>query len=216
MDKEKLEQFEKLVHSGEIYDCVDPELLAYQAELVEKVNRYNLTKDNRNGHKMRIAILKEICGTYGEGLWILPPVHANFGLKHVHFGKDVFINFNSVFVDDDDIYVGDNTMFGPNVTVVTANHPISPRLRIPKLQYNKPVRIGKNVWVGAGAIILSGVTIGDNSVIGAGSVVTRDVPPNSVVAGNPAKVIRNITANDDVYYDHTKAISDEIINKYLK
>ena len=216
MDRNKINDFERIAQSGDLYDSADPELLAYQAELVDRVNEFNLTRDTKEGYERRTEILKEICGTYGERLWILPPVFANFGLKHVHFGKDVFINFGAIFVDDADVFIGDNTMFGPRVTVVTANHPISPRLRIPKIQYNKQVYIGKNVWVGAGAVILSGVTIGDNAVIGAGSVVTRDVEANTVVAGNPAREIRKITHLDDEIYDHIRKIDEELISKYLK
>lgn len=107
-------------------------------------------------------------------------------------------------------------MFGPNVTVITGTHPISPRLREAKLQYDLPVRIGRNVWVGAGAIILPGVTIGDNAVISAGCVVTKDVEANAIVAGVPGRVIRMIDESDDVYFDHGRKIPDDIVERYLK
>ena len=105
-------------------------------------------------------------------------------------------------IDDGEITVGDHVMFGPNVTLVTAAHPISPALREKQIQYNEPVVIGRNVWIGAGAIILPGVTIGENSVIGAGSVVTRDIPANVVAVGNPCRVMREITEEDYKTYAH--------------
>ena len=132
----------------------------------------------------------------GEGCYIEPPFRSNWGGKHVHFGNNVYANFNLTLVDDTHIYVGDYTMFGPNVTVATAAHPIDPDFRMPVTQYNKAVYIGKNCWIGAGAIILSGVTIGDNTVIGAGSVVTKDIPANVVAVGNPCKVLRAINESD--------------------
>ena len=103
-------------------------------------------------------------------------------------------------VDDTHIYIGDHTMIGPNVTIATAGHPICPALREKAYQYNAPVRIGKNCWLGAGVIVLPGVCIGDNSVIGAGSVVTRDIPPNTVAFGNPCRVSREISNRDMEYY----------------
>lgn len=203
------------LNSGELYDCIGEELIAYQHELVQKLNDFNRTSDTPKGLEEREHILKEIVGTYGEGLYILPPVSANFGLHNVHFGKNVTINFNVSFVDDGSIYIGDETMIGPNVSIITAQHPVSPGLRAYSLQYNKPVHIGKRVWLGAGAIILPGITVGDNSIVGAGSVVTHDVEENTIVVGNPARVLRKITAEDNRYYDHGKEIPQEIIDKYL-
>ena len=118
-----------------------------------------------------------------DSCYIEPPLHANWG-KYTHFGNNVYANFNLTLVDDTDIFVGDNVMFGPNVIIATAGHPVDPPLREKVAQFNIPVRIGKNVWIGAGAIVLPGVTIGDHSVIGAGSVVTKDIPPNVVAVGD--------------------------------
>ena len=109
------------------------------------------------------------------------------------------------------IYIGDGTLLAPNVTIITAMHPISLKLRTEGYGYNKPVYIGKNVWIASNVTILPGVHIGDNSVIGAASVVTKDIPANVVAVGSPAKVIREITADDDIYYDHGKLIVDNII-----
>ena len=142
----------------------------------------------------------------GEGCYIEPPFHSNMGAGHVHFGKNVYCNFGCTFVDDTHIYVGDYTMFGPNVVVATAGHPILPELRRQGYQYNAPVHIGENCWIGAGTLILPGVTIGDNVVIGAGSVVTKDLPDNVVAVGNPCKILREVNEHDRVYYFKDKKI----------
>ena len=155
-------------------------------------------------------------GTYGDGLYIIPPVYANWGLKNVHVGKNVVFNFSCRFVDDADITIGDNTMLGPGVCISTAEHPLSPELRRNGLQYNKPVHIEDNVWIGSGAVILAGVTIGRNAVIGAGSVVTKDIPADSLALGIPAKVIRSITEEDDLYYDGGREIPAELRRKYIR
>lgn len=136
----------------------------------------------------------------GENCYIEPPFRVNLSGKHVHFGNNVYANFNLTLVDDTHIYVGDNVMFCPNVIVVTAIYPIYPKLRVKQAQYNMPVIIGKNVWIGANVDILPNVKIGENTVIGAGSVVTKDIPDNVVAFGNPCKVIRKITENDKIYY----------------
>ena len=154
----------------------------------------------------------------GTNCYIEPPLRANWGGRHVHFGNDVYANFGLTLVDDTHIYVGDKTMFGPNVTVATAAHPILPELREKAYQFNLPVHIGKNCWIGAGAIVLPGVSIGDNSVIGAGSVVTKDIPTGVVAVGNPCRVIREINENDKEFYFKIKKIdySDPDIAEAIK
>ena len=216
IDRQKDNKYHEMLNSGEMYDSVDEEFIDYQHELVQRLNDFNNTPDTKAGLIEREKILREIMGTYGEGLYIIPPISANCGLRHVHVGKNVVINFNASLVDDGDIFIGDDCMIGPNVSIVTAIHPISPRLRRYKIQFNKPVHIGQNVWVGAGAIILPGITIGDNAIIGSGSVVTHDVEANNIVVGNPARLLRRITANDDIYYHKTKLIPPEFIDKYMK
>ena len=156
-----------------------------------------------------MALLRELFAEMGENCYIEPPVRANWGGKHVHFGKNIYANFNLVLVDDCDIFIGDGTMIAPNVALVTATHPISPTLRAKGYQYNKPVVIGKNCWLGAGVTVLPGVTIGDNTVVGAGSVVTHDLPSGVVAVGVPAKVLREITEDDERYYDKDKIIDYE-------
>ena len=134
------------------------------------------------------------------------PFYTNWGGKHVHLGKNVYANFHLTCVDDTHIYIGDYTMIGPNVTIATAAHPILPTLREQGYQYNAPVHIGKNCWLGAGVIILPGITIGDNTVIGAGSVVTKDLPANVVAVGNPCRILRPIGEKDKQYYYKDKEI----------
>ena len=192
------------LHTGELYLPGDPEIMKEQLKCLDKLYDFNNTRPTEL--EKREKMLKEMFAEIGERCYIEPPLRANFGGKHVHFGNDVYANFNLTLVDDTHIYVGDNTMFGPNVTVATAGHPILPQLRRKAYQYNMPVHIGKNCWIGAGAIILPGVTIGDNSVIGAGSIVTRDVPSGVVAVGNPCKVMRPITNYDREYYFRDRKI----------
>ena len=216
MLEDKLNAYKEILNSGDLYNAMDDELLTYQHSLVQKLNEYNRTDDTPNGLQQREEMLKDIMGTYGDGLYIIPPVHANWGLKNVHVGKNVVFNFGCRFVDDADITIGDNTMLGPGVCISTAEHPLSPELRRNGLQYNKPVHIEDNVWIGAGAVILAGVTIGRNTVIGAGSVVTKDIPADSLALGIPAKVIRSITEEDDLYYDGGREIPAELRRKYIR
>ena len=213
MDRDTDNKYHEMLNSGEMYDSVDEGFIAYQHYLARRLNEFNRTDEDEAGLKERERVLKEIVGTYGEELYVIPPVSANCGLRHVHFGKRVVVNFNCSFVDDGDIFIGDDTMIGPNCTLATAIHPVSPRLRKYKIQRKKPIHIGRNVWLGGGAIILPGVTVGDNSIVGAGSVVTKDVEPNTIVVGNPARVLRKITADDDLY-EGGKPIPPELLEKY--
>lgn len=193
------------MHTGELYLPGDPEILAEQMVCLEKLYDFNQTRPGEM--EKRVRLLKEMFSEIGEGCYIEPPFHSNWGGKHVHFGKNVYANFNLTLVDDTHIYVGDYTMFGPNVTVATAGHPILPELREQGYQYNMPVRIGKNCWIGAGAMILPGVTVGDNTIIGAGSVVTRDIPDGVVAVGNPCRVLRKISDRDREYYFKDRKIN---------
>lgn len=144
---------------GELYLPWDEELMKEQTACLDRLYDFNATRPTE-GEK-REKMLKEMFAEIGEGCYLEPPFHANWGGRHVHFGKFVYGNFNLTLVDDADIYVGDYTMFGPNVTVASAGHPILPDLREKLYQYNAPVHIGKNCWIGAGSLILPGVTIGD-------------------------------------------------------
>lgn len=215
--KERINQIKDILNSGDLYAGVDEEFIAYQHELVERLNEFNSTPDTPAGLKKRDEILREALGTYGDGLYIIPPIYANWGLKNVHVGKNVIFNFNVCLVDDADIFIGDDCLIGPGCHIITAQHPVSPALRSgsDKLQYNKPVRLGNNVWLGAGVIVLPGVTIGDNTIVAAGGVVTHDLPANVIAVGSPARILREITAEDDEVYDKGKPIPREIIERYM-
>lgn len=201
---------EKL-HTGELYCSDDESLVGEQLTFLEKLYDFNATRPLEQEKRSRL--LKEMFAEIGDGCYIEPPLRSNWGGKHVHFGNNVYANFNLTLVDDTHIYVGDCTMFAPNVTVATAGHPILPSLREEAYQYNMPVHIGKNCWIGAGALIMPGVTIGDNTVIGAGSVVTKDIPSNVVAVGNPCRVMREIGEHDKEFYYKDRRIQKNLISK---
>ena len=183
--------------NGMLYCCGDEELMREQTQCLEKLYDFNQTRPSEADK--RAALLKELFAEVGEGCYVEPPLHANWGCN-THFGHHVYANFNLTLVDDTDIFVGDYVMFGPNVTVATAGHPVDPELRRQIAQFNIPVHIGNNVWIGAGSVLRPGVSIGDNTVIGAGSIVTRDIPANVVAVGNPCRVLREIGDHDREYY----------------
>lgn len=192
------------LHSGEIYYPSGDDIMQEQLACLDKQYDFNLTRPTE--FKKREEMLKEMFAEIGEGCYVEPPLHSNWGGHHVHFGKNVYANFNLTLVDDTHIYVGDYTLIGPNVILATAGHPILPELRKKAYQFNMPIHIGKNCWLGAGVIVLPGVTIGDNTVIGAGSVVTKDIPANVVAVGNPCRVLREISDHDREYYFKDKKI----------
>ncbi|MBQ7841305.1 MAG: sugar O-acetyltransferase [Lachnospiraceae bacterium] len=198
-----MSQKEKM-HTCELYLPGDDEIMTEQTACMEKLYDYNATRP-LEGAK-REAMLKEMFAEIGEGCYIEPPLHANWGGHHAHFGKSVYANFNLTLVDDTHIYVGDYTMFGPNVILATAGHPILPELREKSYQYNAPIHIGRNCWLGAGVIVLPGITIGDNVVIGAGSVVTKDLPSNVIAVGNPCRILREVNDHDREYYFKNRKI----------
>ena len=195
--------YEKM-HSGDIYNPSDDIIFEEQIKCLDRLYDFNMTRPTEM--EKREKMLKEMLAEIGENCYIEPPFHSNWGGKNVHLGKNVYFNFNATMVDDTHIYIGDYTMLGPNVVIATAGHPILPELREKALQYNMPVHIGKNCWLGAGVIVLPGVTIGDNTVIGAGSVVTKDIPANVVAVGNPCKVLRDINEHDKEFYYKDKRI----------
>ncbi len=195
------------LHTGELYLPGDEEIMKEQLLCLEKLYDFNATRPLEV--EKRTKLLKEMFAEIGENCYVEPPLHANWGGHYVHFGKNVYANFNLTMVDDTHIYVGDYTMFGPNVTIATAGHPILPQLREQGYQYNMPVHIGKNCWLGAGVVVLPGITIGDNVVVGAGSVVTKDLPDNVVAVGNPCKVLREVNERDKAFYFKDRRIEEE-------
>ena len=178
------------MHSGALYLPMDEELFQEQMRCLDRLYDFNQTRPSELDR--RAALLRELFAEIGEDCYIEPPLHTNWGGRHVHFGRNVYANFNLTLVDDTHIYIGDYTMLGPNVVIATAGHPLLPELREQGYQYNAPVRVGRNCWIGAGVVIVPGVNIGDNAVIGAGSIVTKDVPANCLAVGNPCRVLREI------------------------
>ena len=195
---------EERIFQGIVFCPGDPELVAL------KLRTHNLNVDYNNTYEdeyeKRAAILGEILGEMGEGTRIQGPIAFHYG-KHTKIGRNFFGNFNLTIQDDGEVTIGDRCNFGPNVTIVTPIHPMVPEERNallgpdgkPKrLCYAKPVHIGSDVWLGANVVVCPGVTIGDGCVIGAGAVVTRDIPPRTFAAGNPCRVIRDITEQDSM------------------
>ncbi len=193
------------MHSGDLYLSMDEDLFNEQLTFLDKLYDFNMTRPTELAK--RTEMLKNMFAEIGEDCYIEPPLHANWAGRHVHFGKGVYANFNLTLVDDTHIYVGDYTMLGPNVVLATAGHPILPELRPLAYQYNMPIHIGKNCWLGAGVVVLPGVTIGDNTVIGAGSIVTKDIPANVVAVGNPCRVLREINDHDKGFYFKDRKIN---------
>lgn len=197
------------IHSGNIYWPNDPSIMEEQLAYLDLMDEYNRTP--RRLQAERAAMLPKLFAEVGENCYIESPYFANWGGHHVHLGSNIYANAGLKLVDDTHIYIGDCTMLGPNVVIATAGHPIDPELRGKGLQYNLPVRIGRNCWLGAGVIVMPGVTIGDNTVIGAGSVVTKDIPAGVVAVGNPCRVLRQVGEHDKIYYWRDKKIDwDEI------
>lgn len=174
--------------AGELYNPLDPELVAERLACRERC-----LKLNRSGpadEAERRSILRELLGKDTD-VWIEPPFHCDYG-RNLRLGTKVYFNFDCVVLDVMPVDIGDNVLIGPAVQIYTATHPLDAAARRSGLEFAKPVAIGSDVWIGGGAIICPGVKIGDRAVIGAGSVVTRDVPDDAVVGGNPAKLIRTL------------------------
>ncbi|EPQ9995764.1 sugar O-acetyltransferase [Vibrio vulnificus] len=193
------------MHQQKIYFCDDESVALEQQACLEILYDFNQTRPSEM--EKRTAILRDLLAEVGENCYIEPPLRANWG-KHTHLGNNVYANFNLTLVDDTHIYIGNSVMIAPNVTIATAGHPIDPELRRKVAQFNIPVHIKDNVWIGANSVVLPGVTIGENSVIGAGSVVTKDIPANVVAVGNPCRVLRPIGEHDKRYFYRDKVIDD--------
>ncbi|EID72878.1 sugar O-acetyltransferase [Imtechella halotolerans] len=175
--------------SGELYNSFDEELMKDRVKARLLLKQLN---DSREDEVVkRDGILNELLPQAGDNLWIQPPFYCDYG-TNIITGEGVFFNFNCVVLDVMEVNIGSKTMFGPNVQIYTATHPLDYKIRNTGLEYAKPITIGENVWVGGSVVICPGITIGDNSIIGAGSVVTKSIPANVIAAGNPCKVIRNL------------------------
>ena len=200
-----LEESKCRMHNGKLYYAGQPELIADQLTYLEKNFDYNQLRPSQQKEKQ--ALLKQLFAEIGESCYIEAPFHANWGGKHVHLGSHVYVNYNLTLVDDTHIYIGDHVMIAPNVVIATGTHPIHPELRRKEAQFNLPVHIQDNVWLGDGCLVMPGVTIGENSVIGAGGVVTKDIPANVVAVGNPCRVLRDISEKDLTVY-HKESLID--------
>ena len=174
---------------GELYDPLDKQLSDERLRTRLLIKELNDTREDETENRARV--LKELIPNAGAGLWLQPPFYCDYG-TNMKVGERVFFNFNCVVLDVTYVTIGSRTLFGPNVQVYTATHPLDHRERASGVEYAKPIVIGEDVWVGGSAVICPGVTIGDRTIIGAGSVVTRDIPADVFAAGNPCRVIRSL------------------------
>lgn len=176
---------------GELYFAGDPELATARKFAREQMKLINKEEDSQ----IRRQLVEETFGTTGTGSYIEPSISFDYGFN-IHVGKNFYANFNSIFLDICPITIGDNCMFGPNVQLYAATHPLHPVKRNSGLEYGKPITMGDNVWLGGGVVITPGVTLGDNVVVAAGSVVTKSFPDNCVIGGNPAKILKEIELDE--------------------
>jgi maltose O-acetyltransferase len=185
-------ELEKML-AGEPYNAMDPVLIKMRNDAEILYKEYNTTTEN--DYDRRNQIYDQLFGKRGEGLSIRAPFYCDYG-KNIYMGNKVYMNFNCCILDCANVYIGDNTLFAPYVQVYAATHPTDPEERLKGVEGAKEVRIGKNCWIGGGAIICPGVTIGDNTTIGAGSIVTKDIPANCVAVGNPCKVLKYLNKDN--------------------
>jgi maltose O-acetyltransferase len=169
-----------------LYDPMQPELVRARARAKELLRRYNATTEEDD----RVSLLRELLATVGDKPWIEPPFYCDYG-TNIAVGDRFYANAGCTVLDCARIQIGDNVLLGPNVQLYAATHPLDASLRRDGLEYAEPITIGDDVWIGGAAIVLPGVTVGDRAIVGAGSVVTNDVPADAVVAGNPARVLRD-------------------------
>jgi maltose O-acetyltransferase len=179
---------EKMLAGG-LYDPLDPGLVAARERARDLCQALNATRESQPTERRRI--LQDLFGSGGDTVWMQPPFYCDYG-SNIHLGTRVFFNFNCIVLDVCEVRIGDYTLFGPGVQILTPLHPMDAALRRER-ESGKPVEIGADVWVGGGALILAGVRIGSRAVIGAGSVVTRDIPEGVFAAGNPCRVIRDVS-----------------------
>lgn len=179
--------------SGELYDPLDKELADDRVKTRLLLKELNESREDEP--ERRNQILKDLIPNAGENLWLQPPFYCDYGYN-IKVGERVFFNFNCVVLDVAPVTIGSRTMFGPNVQIYTATHPINHVERASGVEYAKPISIGDDVWVGGSVVICPGVSIGDRVVLGAGSVVTKDIPSDVFAAGNPCKIIRHLEQHD--------------------
>jgi maltose O-acetyltransferase len=177
------------MRAGELYLADDPEIAAMSRRAMELTAEYHATGPHDGERRRRL--LGRLLGSVGDGVEIRPPFQVDYGV-HLTVGHRVFANFGLVALDVATVEIGDDVQIGPNVQLLTPTHPLDARLRLDKWEAGEPIRIGRNVWIGGGAIVLPGVSVGEHTVVGAGAVVTRDLPDRVVAVGNPARIIREV------------------------
>ena len=188
--------WEKLLN-GNIYNDFDDDLFQRRIEAKKLFRSYNKTEDDEV--EKRLFIMKNLFKSVGSNVWIEPDFKCEFG-KNIVIEDNVYINFGCVILDCAEVKIGKNTLLGPNIGLYAVNHATDAEERIKGGCYGKPIQIGENVWLGGDVKILAGVTVGNNAIIGAGSIVTKDIPANVIAAGNPCRVIREITDEDKTDY----------------
>jgi maltose O-acetyltransferase len=184
-------ELEKML-AGELYEPLDPELTRRREKARELCWALNASKESEQ--TQRRGLLEQLLGRGGDSAWIQPPFFCDYG-SNIQLGQKVYFNFNCVVLDVCEVRIGEFTLFGPSVQIYTATHPLNAAERR-RAEFAKPIDIGSDCWIGGASVILPGVKIGSRSVIGAGSVVTRDIPSGVVAAGNPCRVLREITEDD--------------------
>ena len=192
--------------AGKLYKAQGEELNKDNQQAKKLTRLFNNTTEEEKEHREKL--LKELFAATGEKIYIEPPFNCDYG-SNIEVGNNFYANYDCIIIDVAEVKIGSNVFFGPRVNIYTAGHPISSEVRNEMLEFGEPVTIGDNVWIGGNAVINPGVTIGSNTVIGSGSVVTKDIPDGVVAAGNPCRVIREITNKDKEYWNELK-------NEYYK
>lgn len=196
----------ELMLSGQLYNAGDVELFKERLQAKKLIRLFNSASDEQIDY--RLDIIKKLFKKTGNNVYIEPPFRCDYGYNIV-VGNNFYANYDCIILDVCDIIIGDNVFFAPRVCLFSASHPVDAAIRNSQLEYGQPITIGNNVWIGGGTIVNPGVKIGDNSIIGSGSVVTKNIPPNVIAAGNPCRILRKITNEDAAYWS-------EEMTKYRK
>ncbi len=196
----------KRMLAGKLYKVEGETLYNAHKKSKRLLDAFNATEFEESDD--RLAIITELFGSFGKRGFITPPFHCDYGMN-ISIGDDFFANYDCIFLDVNRIVIGDRVMFGPRVSLLTAAHPVDKAVRSAGLEYGLPIHIGDDVWLGGNVTVNPGVSIGDDVVIGSGSVVTKDIPTGVVAAGNPCRVIREITDEDKRYWEDQKALYEK-------